>query len=90
MSNERIRELEATVAMAREAEARMKLQRDHAELAKDHIGQALTHYMDSWVRAKKGLDALKGELRKAADTLEAEGLTRSAEAAREAALAAGR
>lgn len=83
----RIAELQAELAESKAREERAKATCARAELDRERMGHTVTHYLDAWIERRNRVDALKVALREAASTLEAEGLTRSAEAAREAAQA---
>lgn len=81
----RMAELQAELAESKAREERAKAACARAEMDRDRMGQTVTHYLDAWIERRQRVDELKAALKEAAGTLEAEGLTRSAEAAREAA-----
>lgn len=83
----RIAELVAELAESKASEARATAACARAEMDRERMGHTVTHYLDAWIERRTMVNTLKAALRNAAETLEAEGLTRSAEAAREAAAA---
>lgn len=82
-------ELAAQLAEARAVIARTEAMRQDAESRIKTLEASTVMYMDQWLAARDRAANAKRALLALADTLEKEGLMRSAQRARDAALAAG-